>query len=139
MIEYVASAPSLLSLAKYLLQWLNSLSRASAERKAASINALDRAIAATRETKRYCRERDQGRINPNTEAHLAVMWTTLGFEFEGLGIPKLAKRCDVKGQYWSNPKKFSEQWWDEADIALESVEKLARQVKIEVKSKGPAR
>jgi hypothetical protein len=136
MIEQAASAGSLLSLGKYLLQWLNSLSRASAERKAECINALDRTIAATRETMRYCRERDRGKESSTTEARLATMWTTLGFEFENVGIPKLAKRCDIKGRYWAAPDKFSDEWLDQADITLESVERLARQLKTEVRLRG---
>ena len=119
MIEPVLPASSAASLLKYLLQWLRSLSRASKERKAACIHAIDGVISGVRKTERYCRERDQGKVNPDTEARLAAMWTELGFELVALGVRKLAKRCDVKGQYWASPEKFSAEWWGQADIGLD--------------------
>lgn len=134
-----ASASSLLSLGKFLVQWLESLSRASAERKAGCIDALDRVIAATRETQRYCTERDRGRVDPQKEGQLASMWTDLSFELERVGVKKLAKRCDVKGRYWGargSPEKFSKEWLNQADITLESVARLARRIKAEVKTRG---
>lgn len=139
MIEPVLPAKSAASLVKYLIQWLRSLSKASEERKAACIHAIEGVITGVRRTERYCRERDEGKVNPETEAQLAAMWTELGFQLEALGVKKLAKRCDVKGQYWASPQKFSEEWWEQADIGLASVERLARRIRAEVQVNGAPR
>jgi len=138
MIEHT-SASSLLSLGKFMFQWLQSLSRATEARKAECVNALDRVIAATRETRRYCTERDRGRVDSFREGQLASMWTDLSFELERVGVKKLAKRCDVKGRYWGargSPEHFSEEWLNQADITLDSVDRLARRIKAEVRTKG---
>ncbi|CAG0988167.1 hypothetical protein ANRL3_02584 [Anaerolineae bacterium] len=139
MIEPVLPATSAASLIKYLIQWLRSLSKASDKRKIDCMQAVEAVIIGVRKTERYCRERDQGKVNPDTEAQLAVMWTELGFQLEALGVKKLAKRCDVKGQYWASPQKFSEEWWDKADIGLASVERLARGIRAEIQVNGAPR
>lgn len=136
MTDPILPASSALALLKYLLQWLRSLSRASDDRKAACLHAIESVITGVRKTERYCRERDQGKINADTEADLAAMWTELGFQLEALGVKKLAKRCNVKGQYWASPQKFSDEWWEQADIGLDSVDKLARRIKAEVLVNG---
>ena len=138
MIEH-ASTSCLLSLGKFVLQWLQGLNRASGERKAECIKALDRVIAATRETQRYCTERDCGRVDSHKEGQLAGMWTDLSFELDRVGVKKLAKRCDVKGRYWGargSSEKFSEEWLNQADITLESVSRLARRIKVGVQANG---
>lgn len=136
MIEPILPATSSASLLKFLLQWLRSLSKASAERKVACVHAIEGVLVGVRRTERYIRERNAGKVDPRTESELAAMWTELGFQLEALGVRKLAKRCDVKGQYWASPGKFSEQWWDQADIDLDSVAKLARQIKADVQTRG---
>jgi hypothetical protein len=129
-------ATSVASLARYLIQWLRGLSQASEARKRECLNALESVLAATRRTQRYLEERNQGRIDPHTEGELAVMWTELGFQLEALGVKKLAKRCDVKGVYWSNRQKHPNQWWEQADIGLEAVARLARQIRASVRANG---
>jgi hypothetical protein len=138
MIEH-ASASSLLSLSKFLLQWLQGLSHASEARKVRCIDAIDRVIAATRETQRYCTERDRAEVDSQKEGQLASMWTDLSFELERVGVKKLAKRCDVKGRYWGargSQEKFSEEWLNQADITLEAVAQLARRIKAEIRTRG---
>ena len=136
MMEPILPASSVASLLKFLLQWLRSLSEASAERKAECVNAIDGVLVGVRRTEHYIRARKEGGANLRTEGELAEMWTSLGFQLEALGVRKLAKRCDVKGQYWASPQKFSEEWWAQADIGLDSVARLARQIKAEVQSRG---
>lgn len=136
MIEPVIPAQTLGTLANYLIQWLQGLLRASKQRKIDCLTAIDGVISGIRQTQAYCRARDEGKANPQTEANLAAMWTQLGFELDALGIKRLAKRCDVKGRYWASPKQFSEEWWDLADIELDSVDQLARRLKAEIKASG---
>lgn len=115
---------------------MQSLSKASVERKEKCVQAIDGVLAATRRTRRYSRERDAGRVDAMEEAHLSVMWTDLGARLEAVGLRKLAKRCDVKGLYWAYPDSNPDDWWDAADITLESVERLARQIKADVRANG---
>jgi hypothetical protein len=139
MIEPTLSAKSAAMLAKYLVQWLHSLAKASTERKRDCLTAIDGVIAAVRRTRAYCRGRDQGHSDFDTEGQLAEMWTRLGFDLNDLGVTKLAKRCDVKGRFWADPKQFSEQWWTQADISLDAVERLARKLHVEIKHAGAPR
>lgn len=134
--EITVSASSLATLGRYLLQWLQSLSKASDDRKRECLHAIEAVQAAVRRTQRYVQERNSGRIDAKTEADLASMWTDLGFRLSDLGVKKLAKRCDVKGRYWADKRKFSEEWWDQADIELDSVAELARRLHAEIQSNG---
>jgi hypothetical protein len=124
---------SLWELVKHLKQWLVNLSRASSERKAQSIQALRSVIVAARHTSAYVRQlNDTGNQSHETEGQLSMKWTRLGFELHDLGLTKLAKRCEVKGKYWANPNQFDESYLKKADIGLERMEQLAKQMVAEI-------
>lgn len=110
-------------------KWLSNLRRANNERKQASIQALRKVITSSRETAVYVRQlNDNGNRDHNTERHLSLLWTELGFALEDIGIQKLAKRCQIKGKHWSNPEHYDKDFLDKADISLEKMEKIAREV-----------
>lgn len=134
--EVTLSAATVGTLSKHLAQWIRGLFRASAQRQAECIRAINAVIAGVRRTRAYARQRNAGRVDPGTEADLALMWTQLGHQLETLRVPKLAKRCDVKGRYWSDPGAFSKEWLADADIGLDSVEGLARRLKAQVAANG---
>ena len=116
-------------LIKHIKRWLTNLNRAGKERKAQSIEALRSVIVAARSTGAYIRQlRDTGRQSHEMEAKLSEQWTRLGFLLSDLGLNKLAKRCDINGRYWSDPDQFEEGFIEKADVGLESMEKLARQL-----------
>ena len=120
------SAGLLWDIFKHARAWLANLNRASDERKQQSIRALRDIISASRETAVYIRQmKDRGGRDHNTEAHLSVLWTELGFALEDLGIRKLAKRCKIKGKHWSNPNHYDKAFIEKADISLERMERLA--------------
>jgi len=114
---------------KHIRSWLANLDRAGESRKLQSIQALRDVITAARETAVYLRQvKDSGRPNHKTETHLSVLWTKLGFALEDLGISKLAKRCQIKGKQWSDPEHYDADFINRADISLERMEQLARQI-----------
>ncbi len=120
-------------LIKHLGQWLSNLNRAGEKRKLESIEALRAVILAARDTTVYVRKiNDTGMQDHHEEARLALMWTELGFRLSDLGLSKLAKRCDIKGRYWSNPDQFDTDFLNKADISLVKMEKLARQMVSEI-------
>lgn len=123
-------------LIKEIVGWLAGLRRASDQRKRECLEAVESVVAGVRRTEAYCRARDGGETSLKTEGQLAEMWTKIGFKLRGVGVTDLAKRCDVKGRYWANPKKFSEEWWDAADIGLAAVERLAHQIRARVEAAG---
>ena len=107
-------------------KWLLNLRRAKTERKKESIQALRQVVTASRETAVYIRQlNDNGNRDHNTERHLSLLWTDLGFALEDLGIKKLAKRFQIKGKHWSNPRHYDKEFLDKADISLDKMEKLA--------------
>ncbi len=121
---------------KHLRQWLVNLDRAGAERKRESIAALRRVTVAARATRVYLRRlADTARADHAEEAKLSQMWTELGFRLKDLGLGALAKRCDVSGRYWSDPAQFEREFLDRADVGLERMEQLARQLVAEIEQR----
>ncbi len=119
---------------KHVRSWLANLNRAGVSRKKQSIKALRGVITAARATAVYLRHiKDSGQPNHQTEAHLSVLWTELGFALEDIGIDKLAKRCQIKGMLWANPKQYDKDFIIKADVSLERMEQLARQILNQVK------
>lgn len=124
---------SLWQLVKHLKQWLLNLRRASKERKVQSIRALRSVIVAARQTSTYVRQlKDTGKQSHQTEGQLAMKWTELGFELQDLGLNKLAKRCEINGRYWANPEQFDVSFLQKADIGLQRMEQLAKQLVAEI-------
>lgn len=120
---------SLWELIKHLKQWLTNLNRASSARQRRSIEALRAVVVAARHTQAYVRRlNDTANQDHKQEAKLSEMWTELGFKLIDLGLSKLAKRCDIKGRYWADPRRFDNEFLRKADVGLERMEQLARQM-----------
>jgi len=128
------STKALNELFKHSSRWLINLRRAKRERKAASIQALRKVITSSRETAVYIRQLNDNGNNRehDRERHLSMLWTELGFDLEDLGIKNLAKRCQIKGKHWSNPGHYDKDFLEKADINLERMERIAREVIAEV-------
>lgn len=124
---------SLWELIKHLGSWLSNLRRAGSQRKEASIEALRAVILAARDTTVYVRQlNDTGLQDHHEETRLSLMWTELSFRLTDLGLNKLAKRCDIKGRFWANPDQFEAGFLDKADVSLDKMEHLARQMVVEI-------
>ena len=116
-------------LIKHLKQWLTNLNRANSTRQRRSIEALRAVVIAARHTQAYVRLlNDTKNQDHKQEAALSEMWTDLGFKLTDLGLSKLAKRCDIKGRYWADPDGFDVEFLQKADVGLERMEQLARQM-----------
>ena len=113
---------------KHVRRWLANLNRASQARQQQSIKALQNVVLAARETSVYLRQIETGQVDHNSEKHLALVWTRLGFELEALGLNKLAKRCHITGKHWADPDFYDAVFLQQADISLERMEKLAREI-----------
>lgn len=120
---------------RHLRSWLANLQRAGAERKRESIDALRAVVIAARHTQAYLRRLRQHADQDHTEeARLAGMWTELGFRLGDLKLNRLAKRCDINGRYWADPEQFDADFLRKADIGLERMEQLARQMLAEIEA-----
>jgi hypothetical protein len=116
-------------LVKHLRQWLVNLGRAGAQRKRESIEALRAVTLASRATRVYLRRvAETARADHAEEARLSQMWSELGFRLRDLGLAALAKRCDISGRYWADPAQFDGEFLERADVGLERMEQLARQL-----------
>ena len=124
------STKALSELFRHGSRWLVNLRRAKTERKAASVQALRKVITSSRETAVYIRQLNDNGNNRdhNTERHLSMLWTELGFDLEDLGIKNLAKRCQIKGKHWSNPDHYDKDFLHKADISLDRMERIAIEV-----------
>ena len=109
--------------------WLTNLKRAGEARKIESRKAVRQIITAARETAVYVRRLNETGVHDHeTEARLSRLWTELAFTLEDLKIDKLAKRCMIKGKYWSDPDHYDGDFIEKADISLERMERLAREI-----------
>ncbi len=123
------SAGLLWGIFRHVRSWLSNLDRAGLQRKEQSVRALRGVIIAARETAVYIRRmKDTGQRHHDTESHLAVLWTELGFALQDLRIDKLAKRCRISGKHWSNPEYYDQTFLKRADVSLEQMERLAQQI-----------
>lgn len=128
------SAGLLWDIFKHVRSWLANLDRAGNDRKQESIRALRDVITAARETAVYIRHmNDNGTRNYATESHLSILWTELGFALEDLKLNKLAKRCQIKGKHWSDPGHYEEDFIKKADVSLDRMECLAREILYKIK------
>ena len=120
---------NLWTLIRHAGRWLVNLSRAGRARREASRAALRGVVVAARRTRRYLRAVDEaGERDATREAELSALWSELGFRLADLGLGKLAKRCDVTGRYWADPETFDAHFLAQADVGLERMERLAREV-----------
>lgn len=134
MIE-VVTAISLWELTKHAGTWIVNLKRAKDERKKQSIAALRKVVTSSRKTAIYLRQlQETGERSLQKEGELSLLWTELGFELEELGVNKLAKRCQIKGKHWENPKNSDKEYMKKADVSLERMERIAREVLKEINS-----
>ena len=133
----LVTSVSLSELIRHTASWLRNLHRASKERKNESIDALRGVITASRKTAVYVRQLNKKRERQfERENELSEMWTTLSFRLYDLGLAQLAKKCDMKGRHWADPEQFDEKFLKQADLSLETMEKLAKQILKElIKSK----
>ncbi len=119
---------------KHVRSWLANLNRAGLQRKQQSKQALQNVILAARETAVYLRQiNTYGKPVHKTERHLAMLWTRLGFELDELGLDKLAKRCHISGRHWADPDFYDAEFLRQADISLQTMEKLAAQILLKLK------
>lgn len=117
-----------LSLLSHVKKWLSNLSRASDARKRESKAALREIIKAVRQTTVYVRGLKEGeKKSIKREGELSLLWTELSFRLEDLGLHKLAKRCHIKGMYWADPAAMDKTFFQQADVRLSDIERLALQ------------
>ena len=76
--------------------------------------------------------KDTGIRCHDTEAHLSILWTELGFALQDIGINKLAKRCQIKGKHWASPDHYDNDFLQKADISLDRMEKLANEILLQI-------
>ncbi len=125
----LVTSVSLSELIKHTASWLRNLHRASKERKKESITALRGVISASRKTAVYVRQLNKKRERQfEKENELSEMWTNLSFRLYDLGLSQLAKKCDLKGRHWADPEQFDDKFLQQADLGLDAMEKLAKQI-----------
>ncbi len=121
------TAKEWLGLLTHLKKWVSNLRRASKQRKLESKKALREVIKAVRKTTVYTRNLKQSKkASLKQESELSLLWTDLSFTLDDLGLRKLAKRCHIKGIYWSDPTQLDDDFLDKAEVGLADIERLAK-------------
>lgn len=120
------SPEDLWKLLKHVKTWLINLERASETRKKESVEALRAVLNAVRETESYLRRlRSEGR-DQNKEDVLSTLWTELSYKLNDLGLKKLEKKCFMKGKYWADRDKYSDEYFEKYGISLELIEHIVK-------------
>lgn len=133
-VDTVVAASTAKTIATHVAKWLHNLWRAGESRQKQSLQAIDKVIPALRLTAAYSRGLQKGIVNPTTEGEIAAKWSELANELYDLGLDALAKKCDVSGRYWADPAQFAPGFLEQADVGLEAVEKLARDLKAKIRA-----
>lgn len=99
------------------------------KRKNDSRAALEQVIVAARQTGAYCTHlKDGGAKELHTEMTLAGHWSSLAIRLENLNgntLKGLAHRCDIKGRYWEDTKRYDLEFLSAARITLHDIEREA--------------
>lgn len=132
-LETLATPATAKEIASHVVKWLVNLKRASDDRKSQSLRAVSKVVTLVRVTTAYSRGLKAGKQDFNTEAYLAGQWSELAFELTQLKLDALAKKCDLKSRYWANPEQFLPEFLADADISFDTVERVARDMSIQIK------
>ncbi len=96
------------------------------ERRELRDNALRAILIALDETYLYYRDQELGKgRSMDREAQLVRYWSAAAIPMRHVS-PDLAKRCDMKAEYWLNPDNYSNQKVQDLGIGLESVRNAYR-------------
>jgi hypothetical protein len=96
------------------------------ERRELRDNALRAILVALDETYLYYRDIRHGKArNEDREALLARYWSAAAIPMHHIDA-NLARRCDMKAEYWINPENYTDDDIKELDIGLESVRNAYR-------------
>jgi hypothetical protein len=80
------------------------------------------------ETRMYLRDSKEQRVRDNTkEAYLSKLWRQSAVELMEFD-DNLAKRCEMKGEFWSDPASWSRKDIASARILLKDISEQVRQL-----------
>lgn len=98
-----------------------------ASRKAARDDAALRALlAAVNQTKRYLAAKTRGEaVNREREGDLVELWTEAAVQLRRTD-PKLARKLQIKAEYWADPEQWTANEVRRASITIEEVAASAR-------------
>lgn len=116
----------LLDIVKSLFGVVPNLLSLSKERRELRDNALRAILVALDETYLYYRDIERGKErSEEREALLARYWSASAIPMRHIDRD-LARRCDVKAEYWLNPERYEIDQIKELGIGLESVRNAYR-------------
>jgi hypothetical protein len=123
----VIEVTTLISLFNQVREWLNRSDTKSARQSAEFRAALKSIYVAAFETKAYLaaiEERNEPQ-NYDTEKRLSNLWAEAAIDLRDID-QDLAARCLLKGDYWANPNRWTQQQIDESKINVNNVFEDAR-------------
>lgn len=132
-LETIAATVTAREVVSHVVKWLVNLKRAGEERQQQSFRAVNKVISLARKSRAYSRGLKAGKQDFNAEADLAANWSDLSLELTQLNLATLAKKCDLMSRYWADPEQLSPSFLAEADISFETVERLARDLTVQIK------
>ena len=122
------AATTLISAFGAVGSWLDRLIKTRATQDEAHRLALSKIYVASNETKFYMSRLNEGkRRSRNTERSLAALWTEAAVDLRKID-QELAERCLLKGDYWADPKKWTDSQIKKARIGVDRVFRDARKL-----------
>lgn len=131
--EAASTVATAKAIAGHVGRWLANLRRAGDARRQQSLRAVNAAVSLLRQTQAYARGLKAGKQDFNMESRLAGSWADLSFELAQLKLPALAKKCDLMSRFWADPAAFPPAFLADADIGFAAVERLARELSVQIR------
>ena len=105
-----------------VLQRLDASSARASAARTDAVRALSDAVMKTQQ----CVGADNGA--PGTNYELTNRWFKAAVAFRAAGDDELANLCQIKGDYWTDPKAWSKERVYEAGISLRAMQRELRRL-----------
>ena len=127
----VVEITTLISIFNQLREWIGLIDARQVRDNANLKTALKSIYVAALETKMYLAAiEDRGEPqNHDTEAKLSRLWLEAALDLREID-PDLADRCLLKGDYWANPNRWTDEQVEESRINVNTVYEEARKLLI---------
>jgi len=118
----------LINLFGHVIGWLKTARDVKASDKEEYKKALLTLYLAANETRIYIATlKRRKRPDRDREARLSRLWSEAAVELREID-PDLAKRCLLKGEYWADPTRWTDQQIADARISLKELFDRAREL-----------
>jgi len=116
-----------LSLFKEFRDWILGIDKANLEHSKEDKAALKSLYTALSETKSYFTDRKTQPKDRTREKQISHYWFSASSELKNINH-ELAKKCFLKGDFWTDPENWSQKEGEELNISIDEMTRLSREL-----------